>query len=189
MGDSALRGIRKWLTWPRGELTTDDTLLTNWRASLFDRDKAISIPDDGTAIALRLFGLTDDGDTGTIRFTGWMDPDSKNGGAGPGFVLWQGQVQLGTHVFGGTEVLQADSKTVDRLWREADVWNSGVTNGCNAAEAALMQDLVRQQTILELPTHGFRFITLEVDDIGAGGTTIDRLAVLYRTIATEGVLV
>lgn len=193
MGDSALRGIRKWLTWGRdsgrAELTADDTLLTNWRASLFDRDKAISIPDDGTAIAVRLFGLTSDGDTATLRFTGWMDPDSKGGGVGPGFVLWQGQVQLGTHVFASSEVLQADGKSVARLWREADVWNSAIANGNNAAGAVLIPDTVRQQAMLEIPTHGFRFVTLEVDDIGAGGTTMARLAVLYRTIATEGVLV
>lgn len=180
MADPSLALVRQWETWPRGEVTSEDTLLTDWRAANYDEAKAWNPRLAANQIFIRAFATGAAGLTALVRFTGWMY-DPNKGVISPGQVLYQGTLTTGTAVFGSNAVLNADGKTQARNWREMYLWTPAA--GQNAGDAVDHTDTVVQQGMLRLNTLGYRMITWEVRNIGDVGE-VARIALLVRTAGT-----
>ena len=139
-----------------------------------------------SAIALRMFGYPNDGDTGTLELWGYMDPATKSG-TGPPQSLWKGQILLGAYTIAGGKVpLYDDQWNGSLTWREVDTYDiGGVAGGHNAANAVVIS--AANSALLILPTLGYGFLRMHVSDIGAGGK-ITNLGAIYREVSMGGVV-
>lgn len=180
--ETGIFGTRNWRTWGRGIISSDDTLLTNYKPSEYDASKAIAVYPD-TAIAARVYGRDTDNDTATLVISGWMD-DGVAGGAGPGMVLWRGQVTLGAITF--TEKPNDDEHwNATAAWFEVDTYDTSVTNGSNASSAIVQGG--GNHSVLIVPTLGFVRLMFHVIDLG-GANEMTELGILWRPCSKAGVI-
>lgn len=176
---------RNILSWRTARVAiASDTLITDFKSANFSGAKGISAI--GSGIMLRAFGKDTAGDTATLRVIGFMEQHDKRG-RGPGFILWRGQLTLGSQTTGAAPLLneQNDWDSAGN-WFTVDDWDPSVASGENAASAVMAQGT--NEAVLLLPTLRFTSLMLEIDDIGGGGTEMTELGIMYREITDEGVI-
>ena len=172
-----ISNIKQWRLWR--DVVVKDTFLTDYKPADFDsvvQSKSVyALP--GTVLAVRAWGLGSVGWDNTIRFSGWMDPNSSRG-SGPGQVLWAGNTQLGTRVFSSADVLYTGGSP--QTWRTVDRFATGSASlYANPSVLGGGGIPAHDDSLFLLPTLGYPYILCEINNIGDGGYPT-RLTILVR---------
>lgn len=169
-------------TWKVVTTADTPTLSTYARTDYGAAMKTIDV-SPATGILLRGIGVGADGDTVALKIIAWPGRiESQADVNGPGLVIWNGTVTLGTQSL-GTALPKIDEVGIGSPWqgtsgtfREAKSW---VASGYDHA----MQLTLGSVAILLLPTLGFPTLTCEITSL----TTPTVFGLLWHKATTEGV--
>lgn len=149
--------------------------------------RTIWVPEH-SHVAVRVFGKNSDNDTATMTIIGWGPAmETRDGPAGPGkgFVLWKGQIQLGSVSITSESPFAPGGAFAAGTWFEVDTFNDAVTGGQNPGGAYVLESLA--QGILVLPTLGFPNLLMEITDIG-GTNEMTEVGAIWKPISRGGVV-
>jgi len=175
----------QWGTWRRPlAAANEDTFVTAFEPDNFEDEgsdsfkRVISPPPGYSAVAIKMFGTDAENEVADVQITGWMF-DHDQGGVGPGQVLWQGRVTLGTH-----SVAQpiTSGKWPSGTYLEVKTYDPntfGSGQGANIARACTFEG--SQTGLLILPTLGFARLVLEINFPAA--SQMASLGVLWKPVA------